>query len=146
MASTKKNVTARTQQKRDSEALWETNNPTLLNGEIAVVKTTDYGTRLKVGDGTSAYKSLDFIGNATKAVAYTLTASGWDMSNVYSFEATYPAAKYDLSIEVASSATKAQCEAFTQAMICGSATSNTIKALNGKPTVNIPVILRITYR
>ena len=51
MASTKKNLTARTQQKRDSEALWETNNPTLLNGEIAVVKTTDYGTRLKVGDG-----------------------------------------------------------------------------------------------
>ena len=86
MASTKKNLTARTQQKRDSEALWETNNPTLLNGEIAVVKTTDYGTRLKVGDGTSAYTSLDFVGNATKAVAYTLTASGWNTSNVYSFE------------------------------------------------------------
>ena len=33
--------------------------------EIAVVKTTDYGTRLKVGGGTSAYKSLDFVGNAT---------------------------------------------------------------------------------
>ena len=99
-----------------------------------------------MGDGTSAYKSLDFVGNSTKSEAYTLAASGWDTSNVYSFESTYPAAKYDLSIEVASSATKAQCEAFTQAMICGSATSNTIKALNGKPTVNIPVILRITYR
>lgn len=110
------------------------------------MKTTDYGTRLKVGDGTSAYKSLSFVGNSTKSVSYTLPASGWNTSNVYSFESTYPAAKYDLSIEVASSATKAQCEAFTQAMICGSATENTIKALNGKPTVDIPVILRITYR
>ena len=97
MANTKRNVTARTQQKRDSEA-------------------------------------------------YTLTASGCNTSEIYPFESVYSAANYDLSIEVASSATKAQCEAFIQAMICGSATSNTIKALNGKPTVNIPVILRITYR
>lgn len=146
MASTKKNLNTRTQQKRDSEALWETNNPVLLNGEIAVVNTTDYGSRLKVGNGTSAYKSLPFVGNATKQVEYTLTASGWNTSNMYSFESTYPAEKYDLSIEVSSSATKAQCEAFTQAMICGSATENIIKALNGKPTVNIPVVLKVTYR
>ena len=53
--------------------------------------------------------------------------------------------RYDLSIEVASSATKSQYEAFTQAMICGSDTSNTMKALHGKPAVNIPVILRVTY-
>ena len=44
--------------------------------EIAVVKTTDYGTRLKVCDGTSAYKSLDSVGNATNHLMDTCVCCG----------------------------------------------------------------------
>lgn len=146
MTATQKKFKARTQQKRDVENLWETNNPTLLEGEIAIVDTSDYGVRLKVGDGTTPYTNLPFAGGRCITVSEILDANLWSEQNTYSFETTYPSSKFDLSIEVSNTATILQCEAFTNAMICGSATSNDIKALNGKPSINIPIILRITYR
>lgn len=71
----------------------------------------------------------------------TMTASGWS-GNTYSFEADYPKNTYDISIEVAPTATAEQFEAFGGAMICGSVDSNVATALGDVPTVDIPVIVK----
>lgn len=73
--------------------------------------------------------------------AVTMLAASW-ASNTYSFEADYPAADYNISIEVAPTATTEQFEAFVEAMICGNATSNVATALGDVPTVDIPVIVK----
>lgn len=74
-------------------------------------------------------------------VEATMLASGW-VDGKYSFEATYPKATYDISIEVAHTATSDQFEAFGAAMICGSVDSNIATALGDVPTVDIPIIIK----
>ena len=50
-------------QKKDTEQNWLTNNPILLDGEIALVETTD-GVRIKVGNGTDNFQALSYVDNA----------------------------------------------------------------------------------
>ena len=50
----------RIQNKRDTSANWEINNPVLLAGELIVVDTNAGSTRFKVGDGTKTYTQLPF--------------------------------------------------------------------------------------
>lgn len=57
----------RVKNKRDTEANWTSENPVLLNGEIAIVDTTSGETRFKVGDGTKRYSQLPFQDAATLA-------------------------------------------------------------------------------
>ena len=78
-------------------------------------------------------------------VAATMLASGWS-SNTYSFEETYPHASYNISIEVAPTATAEQFEAFGGAMICGSADSNIATALGDVPTMDIPIIIKVVAK
>ena len=74
-----------------------------------------------------------------------MVTSGW-AGNTYSFEATYPKESYDISIEVAPTATAEQFEAFGGAMICGSADSNIATALGYVPTVDIPIIIKVVAK
>ena len=53
-----KNVSITMQQKRGTSAVLAAQNPVLKAGEILIV--TDLG-KMKVGDGTTAYNSLDFL-------------------------------------------------------------------------------------
>lgn len=71
----------------------------------------------------------------------TMLASGWS-GNVYSFEQEYPAAEWNLSIEVSPTATAEQFTAFGEAMICGSAAENAATALGVAPTVDIPILIK----
>lgn len=71
----------------------------------------------------------------------TMLASGW-VEKQYSFEDTYPRSTYDISIEVAPTATPEQFEAFGGAMICGSHDSNVATALGDVPTEDIPIIIK----
>lgn len=76
------------------------------------------------------------------AVATSLSATGWS-NGVYSFEATYPSASYDIEIEPnGDSITTAQLDAWGNARLVGSATTNAVKACGTVPTVDIPVIVR----
>lgn len=76
----------------------------------------------------------------------TLLSTGW-VDNVYSFETDYPALSYDIEIELnGDSATEEQVDAWSSAMILGSATTNTFIALGDVPEVNIPVILRVVSK
>lgn len=75
----------------------------------------------------------------------TMTSGGWSNSQ-YSFEDTYPNAKYNISVSVASTANSAQFDAFGKAKIVGNATTNVVKAVGTVPTVDIPVMLKITRK
>ena len=78
-------------------------------------------------------------------VNVTMTHGSWSNSQ-YSFEDTYPNAKYNISVSVASTASSAQFGAFGKAKIVGNATTNVVKALGTVPTQDIPVMLKITRK
>lgn len=50
----------RVQNKRDTAARWETNNPVLLNGELIIVDTNAGDIRFKIGNGSKTYTQLPF--------------------------------------------------------------------------------------
>ena len=74
-----------------------------------------------------------------------MVASGW-VENRYSFEESYPHTRYNISIEVAPTATSEQFETFGAAMICGSADSNIATAIGDVPTVDIPIIIKVVAK
>ena len=74
-----------------------------------------------------------------------MTHGSWSNSQ-YSFEDTYPNARYNISVSVASTASSAQFDAFGKAKIVGNATTNVVKALGTVPTQDIPVMLKITRK
>ena len=57
------NIDVRITNKKDTEQNWISNNPILLDGEIALVETTD-GVRIKVGNGTDNFQALSYVDNA----------------------------------------------------------------------------------
>lgn len=72
---------------------------------------------------------------------YTILTSGWS-SGVYSFESDFPNATYDIEIELDSTATESQVEAWSGAKPTAVFGTNTMKALGDVPTVDIPVIVK----
>lgn len=75
----------------------------------------------------------------------TLLASNWDSTaKTYSFEATYPSARYDIEVEInGDSCTDEQLEAWVVAKPLSSST-NKINAKGDVPSVDIPIILTVT--
>ncbi len=77
-------------------------------------------------------------------VLTTLAASAWNQTDkTYSFEADYPAASFDLSVEPDSTCTEAQLDAWSGARIVGSSAGNVLKAYGDVPAVDVPVILEV---
>ena len=72
---------------------------------------------------------------------YTILTSGWS-GGVYSFESAFPSATYDIEIELDSTATESQVEAWSSAKPTAVFGTNTMKALGDVPTVDIPVIVK----
>lgn len=58
-------ITATIQLRRDTAADWTTNDPTLLAGEVGLETDTN---RLKIGDGATAWSSLDYFGRTVPTV------------------------------------------------------------------------------
>lgn len=78
--------------------------------------------------------------------AYTMTAGGWS-GTTYSFEGTYPSTDYDIEIELnADSATATEIEAWSEAQILGSATTNVVTAFGDVPIVALPIIMKVTAK
>ena len=75
----------------------------------------------------------------------TIQASGWS-SGVYSFESAFPSATYDIEIELDSTATESQVEAWSSAKPTAVFGTNTMKALGDVPTVDIPVIVKAVVK
>lgn len=72
---------------------------------------------------------------------YTVLTSGWS-GGVYSFESDFPNSIYDIEIELDSTATESQVEAWSNAKPTAVFGTNTMKALGDVPTVDIPVIVK----
>lgn len=60
MSGEENTLKVKIQNRRSTSAEWESQNPLLLDGEIAIVRDGDE-TRLKVGDGINNYNDLPFI-------------------------------------------------------------------------------------
>lgn len=71
----------------------------------------------------------------------TMLAASW-VNGAYSFEAQFPHAQYDIEVSVDESATEEQFDAFGEARIGSSATSNIAVARGEIPTVDIPVMVK----
>ena len=71
----------------------------------------------------------------------TIQASNWS-GGVYSFESDFPNWHYDIEIELDSTATESQVEAWSGAKVTSVFNTNTMKALGDVPTVDIPVIVK----
>lgn len=63
-----KQFNSRIQWKKDTASNWTSNNPVLLNGEIAIVVTNTNETRFKIGDGTSSFTALPYQDEAVRAL------------------------------------------------------------------------------
>ena len=80
-------------------------------------------------------------------VAYTISASGWNSSGVYSaLESLYPHATYNIEIYPISTMNTAQYEALSSAGMVGYTSDNNIKALGTVPTIDISVMLKLTRK
>lgn len=113
----------------------------------ADARKTDLDNKVVEAQGivNEAQEVLDSL-NAGVYSNATLLASGWSGSGTYSFESTYPHSNYDIEIQPNNTCTTEQLDAWGEAKIAGSATSNVYTALGLKPTVDIPVILRVVRK
>lgn len=73
-----------------------------------------------------------------------ISAADW-LDGVYSFESYYPNALYDIEVELNSTATSEQLEAWSSAKVTAVFGTNTMKALGDVPTVDIPVIVKVLF-
>ena len=93
---------------------------------------------------SDAQNSLNAVADKSNKPAfsqYTILTSGWS-SGVYSFESDFPSATCDIEIELDSTATESQLEAWSSAKVTSVFGTNTMKALGDVPTVDIPVIVK----
>lgn len=95
-----------------------------------------------ISDITNLQTTLDGKQLKPTMSTMTLAVASWS-SGVYSLEGTYPAATYDVEVDLnGDSCTLAQMEAWAAAKPVGSPTGNKIKALGDVPTVAIPVVVK----
>ncbi len=102
---------------------------------------SDKGKILTVDNNGNPAWAEDTKSNKPTFSQYTILTSGWS-SGVYSFESAFPSATCDIEIELDSTATESQVEAWSSAKPTSVFNTNTMKALGDVPTVDIPIIVR----
>ena len=95
----------------------------------------------KADSALQEHQDISGKANAPTFSQYTILTSGWS-SGVYSFESDFPNATCDIEIELDSTATESQVEAWSNAKPTAVFGTNTMKALGDVPTVDIPVIVK----
>lgn len=78
--------------------------------------------------------------------AYILDKDNWDNQNVYDLEDDYPSSKYNVVVNLSSSATAEEKTAFNSANIVRVDNYNKIIATGTVPTVDINVVLTVTRK
>jgi len=75
------------QQKRGTASRWTSTNPVLLAGEIGLETDTN---KIKIGDGTTTWNNLDYLGIDTTDIAYTHTQNAnlsvWTITHPLAFK------------------------------------------------------------
>lgn len=87
-------INYRMQQKRDTEADWTSENPTLLAGEIGVESDTG---KFKIGDGSTAWNDLDYAGGGAGATETYIAAEAITAGEVLAIDASGEAQVADIS-------------------------------------------------
>ena len=95
----------------------------------------------KADSALQEHQDISGKANVPTFSQYTILTSVWS-SGVYSFESDFPNATYDIEIELDSTATESQVEAWSNAKPTAVFGTNTMKALGDVPTVDIPVIVK----
>ena len=106
----------------------------------AGIPKTDLASEVQTSLNAVADKS-----NKPTFSQYTILTSGWS-GGVYSFESAFPSATCDIEIELDSTATESQVEAWSGAKVTSVFGTNTMKALGDVPTVDIPVIVKAVMK
>lgn len=87
--------------------------------------------------------SISFSYYSPEFSQYTILTAGWNANTkVYSFESDFPSEICDIEIELDSTATESQVEAWSNAKPTAVFGANNIKALGDVPSVDIPVIVK----
>lgn len=94
---------------------------------------------------TDLQTALDDKANKPTYVKVIMYPEHFDIeTKIYTmFERTYPASRYDLTIEPSDECSIEQYYAWSDAQIVGSATSNNLKAYGTVPAVTIPLIIGV---
>ena len=95
----------------------------------------------KADSALQEHQDISGKANVPTFSQYTILTSGWS-GGVYSFESDFPNSIYDIEIELDSTATESQVEAWSNAKPTAVFGTNTMKALGDVPTVDIPVIVK----
>ena len=93
-------------------------------------------------DNTVNISSLYFY--APLFLQWGINAAAWS-DGVYSFESDFPNTHYDIEVELDSTATSEQLDAWINAKPTAVFGTNTMKALGDVPTVDIPVIVKAVF-
>jgi hypothetical protein len=87
------------QQKRGTSSRWTSTNPILLAGEIGVETDTN---KLKIGDGTTSWNNLDYVGVDVANIAYTHTQNAlldtWTIQHPLAFKPNIIITDYNSNI------------------------------------------------
>ena len=93
-------------------------------------------------DNSVKYTSLSFYN--PRFIQMVISAAAWS-NGVYSFESDFANMYYDIEVELDSTATSEQLEAWSIAKPTAVFGTNTMKALGDVPTVDIPVIVKVLF-
>ena len=99
----------------------------------------------KADSALQEHQDISGKANVPTFSQYTILTSDWS-GGVYSFESDFPNATYDIEIELDSTATESQVEAWSSAKVTSVFGTNTMKALGDVPTVDIPVIVKAVVK
>lgn len=93
----------------------------------------------------AVYSALTTKQSKFTVTTATMAASSWSNGVYSALQTTYPAASYDIDITVnGDSITVEQLNAWNAAQIVGSAVGNTFKAMGTVPSIDIPIIVKVT--
>ena len=93
-------------------------------------------------DNSVEFTSLYFY--TPHFLQWGISAAAWS-NGVYSFESEFPNTYYDIEVELDSTATSEQLDAWSRAKPTAVFGTNTMKALGDVPTVDIPVIVKFVF-
>ena len=108
--------------------------------DITIDTVLDTTSNNPIANSTVATR-FESTENKRTVVTRTISTSDW-VNSVYSFEASYPNASYDIE-QIQPYGTMEQVQAWGDAMIIGNPNGNTITAMNDVPTINIPIMFYV---
>lgn len=134
-------IKARQKQRTATSTEWQSANPNLLVGELAIESDTG---RIKAGDGSTSYNSLPFLCRPVTA-SVTIAASAWQNSQYTVANDNITADSVvlmDAAVGISSTAFLALANA---AIFCASQTDGqlVLQAAGTVPTVDVTIVLAI---